>query len=191
MTQLNDAELDATAMVRQLYVEHAVGIARALGRLVTPGTLVDDLLHDVFLVALRRPEAMLTAQSPRAWLYGIALKIAVGARRRQRVRRFLGLDDTDSAALGVTHDPSRNLEQREAEVKVARALERVGERKREVLVLFELEGLSGAEVAAAIGIPVDTVWTRLHHARAELRQKLLQLDAIDAIAPKGKGLINE
>ena len=46
-------------------------------------------------------------------------------------------------------------------------LERMSPKKREVFALFELEGLSGEEIAARIGVPVNTVWTRLHHARRE------------------------
>jgi RNA polymerase sigma-70 factor (ECF subfamily) len=48
----------------------------------------------------------------------------------------------------------------------------MGAKKREALVLFELEGLSGQEIALALGVPLKTVWTRLHHARRELEEKL-------------------
>jgi RNA polymerase sigma-70 factor (ECF subfamily) len=192
VSDISDLTLDATATVRELYVELAPGIARALSRLVQPGVPVDDLLHDVFVVALRRPDAMLKAESPRAWLYGIATKVAVGARRRHKLRQLLGLagrTDSDVVELEVPTeglDPARSLEQREARARVVRALERLEPRKREVLVLFELEGLTGAEVAAALGCSLETVWTRLHRARAELKQKLAQLEVIDAIAGKGR-----
>lgn len=184
MPTSTDLPLDAAAAVRELYVELAPGIARALGRLVGPGVLVDDLLHDVFLIALRRPEAMLGAESPRAWLYGIAARVAVGARRKLRLRQFFGL--VEAEPLAAAGDPSRSLEQREAQARVARALDRLPARKREVLVLFELEGLSGAEVAAAVGCSLETVWTRLHRARAELKQKLQQLEAIERVARTGR-----
>ena len=45
---------------------------------------------------------------------------------------------------------------------------------REVFVLFELEGLSGPEISEALGIPLKTVWTRLHHARKDFEQRLAQ-----------------
>jgi RNA polymerase sigma-70 factor (ECF subfamily) len=53
-----------------------------------------------------------------------------------------------------------------------RALFELSPKKREVFVLVALEGLSGEEVATTLGIPVNTVWTRLHHARSELRHAL-------------------
>jgi RNA polymerase sigma-70 factor (ECF subfamily) len=46
-------------------------------------------------------------------------------------------------------------------------LERMSPKKREVFALFELEGLSGDEISERIGVPVNTVWTRLHHARKD------------------------
>ena len=58
---------------------------------------------------------------------------------------------------------------------LARLLEGMTEKKRSVLVLFELEGYSGEEIAQLQGVPVDTVWTRLHHARRELRERLARL----------------
>ena len=51
-------------------------------------------------------------------------------------------------------------------------LARLSEDKRLVLLLIELEGLSGDDVASTLGIPVATVWTRLHYARVELREHL-------------------
>ncbi|MBL8949688.1 MAG: RNA polymerase sigma factor [Myxococcaceae bacterium] len=182
MPQFHDATADVAASVRELYVELAPGIARSLGRLVQPGVPVDDLLHDVFVVALRRPETMLRAESPRAWLYGIAMKVAVGARRKQRLRQLLGLADAREPTMPL--DPARTLEQREAQLQVTRALHRLDPKKREVLVLFELEGLTGEEVAAAVGCSLNTVWTRLHRARAELKQKLLQLETVDQVSAR-------
>jgi RNA polymerase sigma-70 factor (ECF subfamily) len=55
---------------------------------------------------------------------------------------------------------------------LADALERLSEPKRIVLLLAETEGLSSDDIAAALHIPVGTVWTRLHHARRDLRRLL-------------------
>ncbi len=52
--------------------------------------------------------------------------------------------------------------------KMSRALAALSPKKREVIVLVTIEGLSGEEVASLLAIPVATVWTRLHHARREL-----------------------
>ncbi len=55
------------------------------------------------------------------------------------------------------------------------ALGRLSEEKRLVFLLIEREGLSGEEVAQALDIPVNTVWTRIHHARNDLRKALAPL----------------
>jgi RNA polymerase sigma-70 factor (ECF subfamily) len=54
------------------------------------------------------------------------------------------------------------------------ALTRISEAKRITLLMAEVEGLSCAEIAAALGVPIGTVWTRLHAARRELRRALVE-----------------
>jgi RNA polymerase sigma-70 factor (ECF subfamily) len=68
--------------------------------------------------------------------------------------------------------PERRLVLSVEGARAQRALSRLSAKKREVFVLVALEGMSGAEVANALHIPVATVWTRLHHARLELRAAL-------------------
>jgi RNA polymerase sigma-70 factor (ECF subfamily) len=162
------------ARVRALYDEHAPSLHRTLRRLAAPGIDATDLLHDVFVVALRKPEALLAAGSPRAWLFGTAVKVASDSRRRARFRRFFTLDWAAETPSDVT--PLDSAEQRERLTHVQRALERLSDPKRDVLVLYELEGLSGQEIAAALGCPLKTVWTRLHHARRELESQVARFE---------------
>jgi RNA polymerase sigma-70 factor (ECF subfamily) len=153
---------EALAEVRELYLLYANGIAAALKRLTWPGCDVDDLLHEVFIVAIRRPQAVLFAQSPKAWLYGVATRVASGARRKRRIRNLFGLGSAQSPM-------DARLESADV---VAHALSKLTARKRDVLVLFELQGLTGPEIAQAVGCPLKTVWTRLHHARKELEAEV-------------------
>jgi RNA polymerase sigma-70 factor, ECF subfamily len=163
--------------IRALYQEHATGLRQAMHRLA-PDVDADDLLQELFLIVLRKPEALARADSPRAWLYGIAVKLAAGRRRTVRVRRFLGLDSVEH--VPAVDAPTRTLEERDAQVKVARALESLTEAKRQVFVLRELQGLSGEEIAGALGIPIKTVFTRLFHARAELEAALERQILVEA-----------
>lgn len=166
--------------VRALYYEHAAALSAGLRRLAGRSE-VDDLLQEVFVVALRRAPALLAADSPRAWLYGVALRVAGAARRRDRIRQFFNL----GAVLETPGDadPSLDLERRQTVDQVHAALGKLSAKKREVLVLFELEGLSGQEIAQALDCPLKTVWTRLHHGRRELEAHLLALRATDGGAP--------
>lgn len=161
---------DATAAVRQLYVHHAASLRAALRHLVGPAADADDLLQEVFIVALKRPKALLSAPSPRAWLFGVAVKVSAAARRRSRLRAFFGLGSVpEPVAPG-------SLESRvESTQLVWHALAGMSDAKREVLVLFEMQGLSGPEVAEALGCPLKTVWSRLHYARREL-EKVVRSD---------------
>jgi RNA polymerase sigma-70 factor (ECF subfamily) len=164
-------EDEAEAEIQRLYRETAAYLHSTLRRLTWRGADVDDMLQDVFVIALGRPEALLGASSSKAWLWGIAVRVAAARRRRHRVRVLLGLDKVP-ALVAVRGGPLQALEQREAEAQVTAALECLSAKKREVLVLFELDGLTGNEIAEALGCPLKTVWTRLFHARRELAAAL-------------------
>jgi len=68
---------------------------------------------------------------------------------------------------GVDPGPERALMRKDAQLQVSRILSHMRQKKRDVFVLFELEGLPGEEIARRLRIPVATVWTRLFHARRE------------------------
>src|SRR5947209_18714498 len=93
--------------VRALYQQFAPSLRRALIRLAGRHADPDDLLHEVFMVALRRQDSLEAADEPRAWLYGVAVKVATAARRRAALRRLVGLADApepegdESASRGV------------------------------------------------------------------------------------------
>ena len=158
--------------VRALYCEHAEALRNGLGRLTWPGCDVDDLLQEVFVLVIRRPRPLLLADSPKAWLYGVAVKVAAAARRKHRLRQLLRLEA--GAATAPVPSAQFDLEARATAAAVHRALARLSSKKHEVLVLFELQGLSGPEIAAALGCPLKTVWTRLHHARKDFEEQMVR-----------------
>src|SRR5688500_10016953 len=117
--------------LKALYDELAQPLRRALSRLASPGCDVDDLLQEVFIVALKRPDQLLTAQSPKAWLYGVAARVASSARTRQRLRSFLGLDSADHLAADDSAGPFASVTRTEARQKVHRALDTLSGKRRE------------------------------------------------------------
>jgi RNA polymerase sigma-70 factor (ECF subfamily) len=155
--------------IKRLYEAHAAEVRQVLARLA-PGLDADDLLQEVFIVAIARADRLVAAASPRAWLFGLAIKLAATRARTARLRSFFGLEKAEH--VPAVDAPSRTAEQRDAQKAVARALESLAPAKREAFVLFELQGLAGEEVAEALGIPLKTVWTRLHHARKEVTEAL-------------------
>ncbi len=147
--------------VRALYVAHARELYVTLKRLTWPGCDVDALLHDVFVVAIRRADVLQAATSAKGWLFGVALSLAAAAGRKHRLRALLGLSvprATQVADPSIAHEHADTVE---------RALAGLSAKKREVLVLFELQGWSGPDIAQALGCSEQTVWSRLHYARRE------------------------
>jgi RNA polymerase sigma-70 factor, ECF subfamily len=164
--------------VRLLYLEHAASLRLTLARLAGSTLDPDDLLQEVFVVALRKSVDLGRADSRKAWLCGVAVKVATTRRRTARLLQFFGVKDAEHFAS--PESPQRNLEQRDASVRVSQVLGALSEAKRTVFVLFEQQGFSGEEIALALAIPLKTVWTRLFHARREFEKELQRLQLIEA-----------
>nr|HEX4314697.1 sigma-70 family RNA polymerase sigma factor [Kofleriaceae bacterium] len=134
-------------------------ICRTLGRLGVPAGDVPDAAHDVFVVLYRRwTEVDMTRVRP--WLYGVARKIAAVVREKRRRDQPADIDPPSPAALPDTRVAQRDF--------VWRALDALADDRREVVVLHDMEGYTGAEIAAMLDVPVNTVHSRLRLARAEL-----------------------
>ena len=152
-----------------LYGEHAAFLSRVLIRLVGDGAHVDDLVQETFLVAHKKRAMFDGRSAPRTWLYGIAANLAMRHRRsRGRFARALGLFADEPVAYAAS--PDRDLERARAAKLVRGTLDRLPFKQREVFVLYELEELEGPQIAELLGIPQNTVWTRLHHARKRFQE---------------------
>lgn len=155
---------------RRLYDAHFDFVYRVARRLGTPGEELEDVCQEVFLVAFRKLGAFREGRFS-TWLYRITANVASDRHRRRRVRRaFAGLWGGGQELEPAVRTPDREYESAEAEALVSRVLEQMAPKKREVFALFELEGLSGEEIAERVGCKVATVWTRLFHARKEFEQ---------------------
>jgi RNA polymerase sigma-70 factor, ECF subfamily len=140
--------------------------ARAFGGLDAD---LDDLTQEVFLVVRRKLPAF-DGKNLSGWLYRIAQRTVSDYRRRAWFRRLLpgkGRPKAEPESAAPPRDPAELFERREAERLLVQILGRMNETRRATFVLFEIEGYSGDEIAALEGVPVNTVWTRLHHARKE------------------------
>lgn len=153
--------------VGALYRTHAHKVARWVERLGGPGIDLEDTVHEVFEIAHRRLPSFRGEASVSTWLFGIADLTVRHRRRKERWRRWLGGSAEDTAgrlaAPGV--DQQADLERREAVASVYQVLDRLGERDRQTLILFELEELTAEEVAGLLGIKAANARLRLHRAR--------------------------
>src|SRR5207237_5690010 len=125
-----------------------------------PPDVADDLVQEVFLVALRRLKTLRKPLAAGAWLAMIARNLAIDHHRRPPHEP---LRAADSAA----NDPRRS----EA-AEVLEAIRGLPEAYREPLVLRLVEGLSGPEIAARVGLTPDSVRVNLHRGMKLLRERL-------------------
>jgi RNA polymerase sigma-70 factor (ECF subfamily) len=170
----------------QLYEAYADFVRRAVVRLGGPRADTNDLVQEVFLIAIAKRESFEGRSTVRTWLYGIALRVVSAARRRSRIYELFGLWPTQDTPSLVT--PLAVFESREASRIVYALLDKIGEKKRTVLILHEIEGFSAEEIAEIVNVPKNTVFTRLHHARKEFLELLAkqQLRAERELAAKGR-----
>ncbi len=158
-----------------LYDRHARDLWRVLDRVTNGSSDVEDVLHATFL-NLPRLAARFDGRtsSCRNWLCGVATYLAL--RQRRGLRRFKVM----LARLGpvAQHaslvNPESQASDREDLATIERTLSALAPKKRAVFVLVECEGLSHAEVAEALQIPLATVRTRLFAAKDDLRAALLR-----------------
>ncbi len=156
------SERDFTA----LYDQHLDFVWRNLRALGVPVADVEDAAQDTFVVAYRRRGDFHTGASMRAWLYGIARRVAYrqrrGGGRRARLADALAIEPRESSSLEA-------LAQAEQAWGLAMAaLDALPPAQREAYWLTEFEGLTAAQAGAALGVSGNTISSRLRSARQGL-----------------------
>lgn len=154
-----------------LYDRYQASISSFVRRATNDSSDVEDLVHATFMSAARAASNFDGRQSCRPWLVGIAARL-LHRRKRGLSRWARALREFTVREGGRCTDPHAQLNARDEVHRLAEALKQLSEPKRLVLLLAESEGLSSEEIATVLGIPVGTVWTRLHHARRDLRRLL-------------------
>jgi RNA polymerase sigma-70 factor (ECF subfamily) len=167
------AAVEATPLVApavpsfaEVYRDYATYSWRVLRRLGVREADVADVCQELFLVVHKKLPGFAHRSSLRTWLYSIAIRCASDYRRRAHIKReqpTRALDDREP----IDAPQPASLAQREARALLDQILDTLDEPKRAVFVLYELEELAMAEVADAIGCPLQTAYSRLHAARAE------------------------
>jgi RNA polymerase sigma-70 factor (ECF subfamily) len=167
----SDAELarraaagDAAAF-RLLFDGQFDFVLRACRRLGLSAEDAEDAAQETFIIAHRKLAAFSEGRLS-TWLFQIASHVVTARHRRRRVRETL-------ASLWLRGEerhapaPDAVAAARQEARAVGELLARLSPKKRDVFALYELEGLSGEEIATLVGCSVATVWTRLHYARRD------------------------
>jgi RNA polymerase sigma-70 factor (ECF subfamily) len=170
-----DARLrDAAATVpdfSDLYERHFDFVWRSVRLLGAPSESADDATQDVFLVAHRRLNDFQARSSVRTWLFAIALRV-VSDHRRSRRRRLRLLERAHSIEPEPSLTPLDRAVSAQTRGIMLRAIERLRDEQRVVFVLTEIEELSAPEIASALDINLNTVYSRLRAARREIARIL-------------------
>jgi RNA polymerase sigma-70 factor (ECF subfamily) len=149
-----------------LYEQYFDFVWRSLRRLGVHPALVEDAAQDAFVVVHRRFADLRPEASVKAWLFGIAMRVASDYRRKQRRKGTVSID-VDSATSDDT-SPYDSTARAEAARFVERFLSTLDDDKQAVFLLADLEGMSAPEISEALGTKLNTVYSRLRIARERL-----------------------
>lgn len=164
---------DRTAF-ETLYLGYHPRLARFLTRLTRRHDLAEEIINDTLWVVWCKAGQFRGESQVSTWIMGIAYRRAMKSLRRDRSAAAVPLNlNGDTAAL-TTEEPQRTAELREW---LGLALAALPIEQRVVLELTYYLGHSCEEVAAIMDCPVNTVKTRMFHARRKLRESLPRLDA--------------
>jgi RNA polymerase sigma-70 factor (ECF subfamily) len=160
--------------IRTIYEEHARFVWLTLQRLGIRHADLDDLAHDVFVVAHRRLDSFDGSSRMTTWLFGICIRVAANFRRRRQNSSEIptGVSARNRPATAVPVDELLVL--REQRLLAESVLGQLVLEQRAVFVMYEVEAIPCAEIADLLGVPVGTVYSRLHAARKQI-EKLVSL----------------
>ncbi len=162
--QLTDAQL--TALVAELFAQHATAIRVYIGSLTRNGDLADDLMQESYLQLYQTRIRLRAVDNRRAWLYRIATHVTLNELKRRRRFAWLPWNAAQDDARLSWVDPETLVNRRDA---VERALAELPPPYRAPLLMYSSDGLSVREIAVALGISEGAVKTRLHRAREKFR----------------------
>jgi RNA polymerase sigma-70 factor (ECF subfamily) len=155
-----------------MFGQHLAKVKRWVRRLAGPSADLEDLVHDILLIAFRKGFRFRGEASIDTWLFSITQRVVWTRRRKSQLRRWLFGQNQTSLVPPEPRTPQHELERREQTARLYQALDRLSDVYRTTLILYELEELSGEEVARLTGVPLGTVWVRLHRGRERLVQIL-------------------
>jgi RNA polymerase sigma-70 factor (ECF subfamily) len=162
----------AVAGTREIFETHAPFVVRVVRRLGVRASDVEDVAQEVFVIVHRRRADLQPGVAVRSWLFGITRRVVSNYHRQARHRHEEPSAKLD--AVPVQTDAAHRLEGSFERALLDRALERLDPDKRDVFVLFELEGLDMREVAQMVSCPLNTAYSRLYAARTLVRQYVLR-----------------
>lgn len=169
-------EVPPFAVVYERYFDLVWMAVRHLG---VPEQAVEDVVQEVFVVIHSRLPTLQKVESLRSWVYSVARRVVSTYRRSQRVRNVSGAQYAEVARLTerLPPTPLQLWELADRQRLLVKLLGELDEAKREVFLLMEVEGFTAPEIAEALELPLNTVYSRLRTARQVFEHALARYAA--------------
>lgn len=155
------------AAFRELYIAYHRRLARFLTRMTFRHDVIEEVINDTMWTVWRKAAEFRGESQPSTWIVGIAWRRALKALQAHRNTRTVSVDQAAALAGPQTLEEEREW--------IERALAELPLEQRTVLELCYLLGHSCEEIATIMQCPVNTVKTRMFHARAKMRSALPRL----------------
>jgi RNA polymerase sigma-70 factor (ECF subfamily) len=167
------AQRAAFARLYEQWFDHVSRWVRALGATEAER---EDVTQDIFMVVHRRL-ADFDGQNAAGWLYQIARRKVRDHRRLSWIKDiFRNSTPLADSSLTSQVSPQDSLETKQKAQLFEALVSTLNQDQRAAFVLFEIEGSSGEEIARLQGVPINTVWARIHEARKSLQKRARQLE---------------
>ena len=167
--------------VYERYFEFVWAMARRFG---VPTEAMDDVVQEVFMVVHAKLHTLERPESARSWLYGIVRRTASGHRRKHNGDKFVtGVTVDELPGLEAVFSPANLAEQNDRVRQLWALIATIEPVKREVFVMAELEEFTCPEIAEALDVPLNTVYSRLRYAREAFETALARHKARTGAGP--------
>ena len=163
--------------LEEIYEKHVDFVWRTLRRMGVPHGDLGDAVQSVFLTVHRSLSGFEGRSSITTWLFTVCRSVARERRNSSHLRHEVFDQIVLDTEVDLRADVAALVERREQVDLLESLLDRLDVDQRNVLVLFELESLSGEEIGEALSIPLGTVYSRLWAARKAFRQALARHEA--------------
>lgn len=167
--------VDTRTLFTQLFDADHGYVLHSLRRLGVAERDLEDLTHDVFVVVHRKLADYDATRPARPWLFAISARVASDYRKRSRVR----LEQVTAEPEHIDAHPRADdqIERKQQQALVIEALSAIEETRLPLFVMVDLDEVSVPDAAAALGVPLNTAYSRLRLARADFAEAVARLRA--------------
>ena len=156
---------------------HFDRLYRLAWRLAGQKAEAEDLFQELLIKAFGKLDDLVNIDEPGSWLSRMMYNLFIDERRRFARRRLYTVEEGEMAGDGIaglagSEDPARDQERHERLKRLDAALSQLSDEHRSIVLLHDTEGYKLTEIQELMDIPVGTVKSRLHRARARLREIL-------------------